>query len=271
MEDRLIQTVTSDRPRRHELAPRRNRWAPPLLAAAAVIAVIALGIAIGTSRHSDGTRPATRLPTVAPTHNATPDTAATTEAPASTPTKPPRTTPTQLRRATNTTSVTPPPAIGRWTGHDLVLTERSLGAVKRGMTPQQAEAAAGVPLTNIGDGIYRPTDTGIGGSTSIRFGWATTCFDATRTHTGTGTRITTAAGVALGDPMTRIVTAYGASATPFTADPNWTGPGNIPAGVLVRFNDGVLLFVGTSADKRGGTISSIRGAPDARTASSLLC
>ena len=138
------------------------------------------------------------------------------------------------------------------------------------MTNDAAERAAGVPLAGIGDSIVRPTDASTGGSTQLQYSWGTTCFDAFRSHRGRGTRVVTPAGVGLGDPMSRVLSAY-PNATTFTADPNWGGPGNVKGGLLVRFHDGVLLFVGTSPDLRGGTIASIRGAPTASTASSYFC
>ena len=71
--------------------------------------------------------------------------------------------------------------------------------------------------------------------------------------------------------MSRVSAAYGAQAKQFTPDPHWTGPGNLSGGIEVQLSDGVLLFVGSSSDKASGTIISIRGAPDPRTASSTLC
>jgi hypothetical protein len=139
------------------------------------------------------------------------------------------------------------------------------------MTVAQAQAAAGTSLSSPGDGIYRPTDHTIGGSTVLQFSWGATCFDASRSAGGPGTTVATAAGVRLGDPMSQIATTNGSAAKPFTADPSWTGAGNIPAGILVQSGNGVLLFVGSSPDHRGGTITSIRGAEDAFHASSVLC
>jgi hypothetical protein len=139
------------------------------------------------------------------------------------------------------------------------------------MTLAQAEAVAGMALSSPGDGIFQPTDDTLTGSTRLLFSWGATCFDASRAGSGTGTSVSTSEGVRLGDPTGRLRTVYGARAEPFTANPNWTGPGNIPAGIIVHFSDGVLLFVGSSADGRGGTITSIRGAADARTASSSFC
>jgi hypothetical protein len=169
------------------------------------------------------------------------------------------------------TQVSPPTASGRWTDSHLVITANSLGAVTRGMTLAQATAASGTSLSMIGDSIYRPTDHTIGGSTTLQFSWGVTCFDATRSTSGPGTTVTTSAGVRLGDPMSQIAAAYGSMAKPFTAAPTWTGAGNIPAGIIVQQGDGVLLFVGSSPDHRGGTITSIRAAADAFHASSVFC
>jgi hypothetical protein len=162
-------------------------------------------------------------------------------------------------------------ASGRWTDSQIVITAHSLGAVTRGMTGAQAEAAAGVSLTSPGDEILQPADHTITGSTTLRISWGDTCFDATRATSGPGTTVTTSAGVNLGDPMSRIAAAYGSAAAPFTADPTWPGPGNVPAGIIVQVSDGVLLFVGSSPDGRGGAITSIRGDADAFHASSLFC
>ena len=183
----------------------------------------------------------------------------------------PQVAPTHVYQPSTSPTTSPPTASGRWTEPQLVITAHSLGAVTRGVTPTQAEAAAGTKLSMIGDGIYRPTDHTISGTTVLQFSWGATCFDATRTTPGPGTTVTTSAGIRLGDLMSRIATIYGSAAKPFTADPTWTGPGNIPAGTIVQSGDGVLLFVGSSADHRGGTITSIRGAEDAFHASSVFC
>lgn len=164
-----------------------------------------------------------------------------------------------------------PPPVGAWTGGAITITPRSLGAVTRGMSLADARTAAATPLTMIGDGIFQPADRSLTGSTTLQFAWGATCFDATRMGSGSGTVVSTQAGVRLGDPMSRIAAAYGSAAVPFTADPNWTGAGNVHAGVLVNFSDGVLLFVGSAPDGRSGTITSIRGAADAFHASSSLC
>lgn len=179
--------------------------------------------------------------------------------------------PPQTSATTGTTSSPPPAASGRWTDSPLVITAHSLGAVTRGMTLAQAKAAAGTSLSLIGDGIFRPTDRALTGSTTLQFSWGVTCFDGARSASGPGTTVTTSAGVRLGDPMSRIAAVYGALAKPFTADPTWTGAGNIRAGIVVQAGDGVLLFVGSSPDGRGGTVASIRGAADAFHASSVFC
>jgi len=152
-----------------------------------------------------------------------------------------------------------------------VISPQSLGAVTRGMSLAQAQTAAGTSLSSPGDGIYRPTDHTIGGSTVLQFSWGATCFDASRSAGGAGTAVATAAGVGLGDPMSQIALTYGSAAKPFTADPSWTGAGNIPAGILVQSGNGVVLFVGSSSDHRGGNITSIRGGEDSFHASSVFC
>ena len=172
---------------------------------------------------------------------------------------------------TSTTNSPPPAASGRWTDSTLLITAHSLGAVTRGMTLAQAKAAAGTSLSSVGDSIERPADQTLTGSTTLQFSWGATCFDASRSGSGPGTTVASPAGVRLGDPVSRIAAAYGASAKPFTADPTWTGAGNIPAGIIVQQGDGVLLFVGSTPDGRGGTITSIRGAADAFHASSVFC
>lgn len=172
---------------------------------------------------------------------------------------------------TSSSNSPPPAASGRWTDGLLVITAHSLGAVTRGMTLAQAKVAAGTSLSMIGDGIYRPTTATTTGSTVLQFSWGVTCFDAHRSTSGPGTTVATSAGVRLGDPMSQLSATYGAKAKPFSADPTWTGAGNIPAGTIVQQGDGVLLFVGSTTDGRGGTITSIRGAADAFHASSVFC
>jgi len=183
----------------------------------------------------------------------------------------PQVAPTHVYQPSTSPTTSPSTASGRWTDAQLVITAHSLGAVTRDMTRTQAEAAAGTALSSPGDGIYRPADHTITGSTVLQFSYGATCFDATRPAGGRGTIVATPAGVRLGDPASQIAAAYGSAARPFTADPAWTGPGNIPAGIIVQSGDGVLLFVGSSPDHRGGTITSIRGAADARLASSVFC
>ena len=158
---------------------------------------------------------------------------------------------------------------GRWTGSDLTITDHSLGAVTQGMTLAQAEAAAGVNLESEGDGVYHPTNQVTGATHLLITG--ETCFDASRTGPGPGTVVSTPAGVSLGEPMSRVFSVYGRQAQNFMADPAWSGPGNVPAGIMVQFTGGVLLFVGSSSDGGGGDITSIRGAVDSRAASSLFC
>lgn len=269
--ERLIantaQRPTSGHPHRARLG--RIRWLPPALAAAAVISTVAVAALVTTVVASDHhSAPLTQLPTVHPTSTPTPTPTQQT------PTNSSSTAPTSSSSRTTRSSTTPasPPTLsGRWTDSRLTITDHSLGAVSRGMSLTQAKAAAGTALSSPGDGIFQPTDAALTGSTRLQFSWAVTCFDAFRSGSGNGTSVSTSAGVRLGDQMSRVRTVYGSRATPFTADPNWTGPGNIPTGVIVQFSDGVLLFVGSSADRRGGTIASIRGASDARTASSTFC
>jgi hypothetical protein len=277
--ERLIantaQRPTSGHPHRARLG--RIRWLPPALAAAAVISTVAVAALVTTVVASDHhIAPLTHLPTVhpTPTPTRTPTSTPTPTPTQQTPTNSSSTAPTSSSSPTTRSSTTPasPPTLsGRWTDSRLTITDHSLGAVSRGMSLTQAKAAAGTALSSPGDGIFQPTDAALTGSTRLQFSWAVTCFDASRSGSGNGTSVSTSAGVRLGDQMSRVRTVYGPQATPFTADPNWTGPGNIPTGVIVHFNDGVLLFVGSSADRRGGTIASIRGASDARTASSTFC
>ncbi len=260
-----------------------KRWIPPALAAAAVAVVALATVATVTAVQADRpTRPAHPAPAPNPTTSSsapTPDKTTATATPTATATatkhhQVPATHSTDPRAASKSashpTSTQRVPS-GRWTDSKLVISAHSLGAVTRGMTLVQAEAAAGIGLSSPGDGIFRPTDYTITGSTVLQFSWGVTCFDATRSTGGPGTTVTTSAGVRLGDPMSQIAAAYGSMAKPFTADPTWTGAGNIPAGIIVQTDNGVLLFVGSSSDQRGGTITSIRAAADPFHASSIFC
>jgi hypothetical protein len=257
-----------------------KRWVPPALAAAAVAIVVVATVATVTAVQADRpARPAHPTPTPLPTSGPiapTPDTSAVTTP--ATPTShrkapPPQatTSPTASKPTGNTSSASQAAPSGRWTDSKLVISARSLGAVTRGMTLAQAQTAAGTSLSSSGDGIYQPADHTLTGATVLQFSYGTTCFDATRSSSGSGTTVATPAGVRLGDPMNQIAATYGSAAKPFTADPSWTGPGNVPAGIIVQSGDGVLLFVGSSADHRGGNITSIRGADDALLASSVFC
>ncbi len=260
-----------------------KRWIPPTLAAATVAIVAIATVATVSAVQADRrTRPAHPTPAPTPTTNSptpTPDTTTPTPSPTATATATKHapvpathtTSPTTTSRSASKTTSTPPAPSGRWTDNTIVITAQSLGAVTRGMTLDQAKTAAGISLSSPGDGIFRPTDHTITGSTVPQFSWGVTCFDATRSTSGPGTTVTTSAGVRLGDSMTQIAATYGSMAKPFTADPTWTGAGNIPAGIIVQTDNGVLLFVGSSSDQRGGTIMSIRGAADAFHASSIFC
>jgi len=274
--DRLVEHA--QRPaRRHRIRWRATGWLP-LVASAAALVIVATGVAVTRSALSQPHHtPGTSVPLPSRTDSAPASPAPSSSVPSSTaPSSPTRS--SAVRPSSPAGSATsrrsggtpPPSGTGPWSAPQLLITESSLGAVQRGMTNDAAQRAAGVTLGGIGDGIVRPTDASIGGSTQLQYSWGTTCFDAFRSHGGSGTRVITSAGIALGDPMSRVRSAY-PNATPFTADPNWGGPGNVKGGLLVRFHDGVLLFVGTSPDRRGGRISSIRGAPTARTASSYFC
>ena len=281
--DRLIAGAARRRAPHRVQVWMGKRWVPPALVAATVAVVVVATVATVSAVQADRPAPPAH-PTLAPsptTTSSTPTAKATTPTARATatatrrPKVPPAahtTSPTTASKsAGNTTSAPPPGPSGRWTDSLVVITADSLGAVTRGMTLAQAEAAAGTGLASSGDGIFRPTDHTTTGSTVLQFSWGVTCFDATRSTGGSGTTVATSAGVRLGDPMSRLAAVYGSTARPFTADPTWTGAGNIPAGIIVPSGNGVLLFVGSSPDRRGGTITSIRGAADAFHASSILC
>lgn len=70
---RLITGATERRSARHRVSLRgAPRWLPPLLAAAAVVAVVAVGAALAGSPQSQHVPPATHAPTVVPTATAPP-------------------------------------------------------------------------------------------------------------------------------------------------------------------------------------------------------
>lgn len=123
---------------------------------------------------------------------------------------------------------------GKWTDSVIVITPKSLGAVRLGMSIPQAEAAAGGAIESVGDGVYRLRGTGLyfqPGASGVE------CVGAEADPHRT---VTTPEGVRVGDEAGRVADAYGDRAQYLPAP---TG-GRTPAeGYVVKAADGTLAFV----------------------------
>lgn len=137
---------------------RRHVWIPPLLAAAAVAAIVAITLAITGSPNAEH-----HTPIAPPTPStATPTPSAPTPSP-----RPSRTADSTAKGApapaptSSSTSQASSPPSGQnapWTSPMLIVTPDSLGDVTVGMTFDQAAQAAGfTAFTGIGDGVLVPT------------------------------------------------------------------------------------------------------------------
>jgi len=126
------------------------------------------------------------------------------------------------------------------------------------MTQAQAQAAAGVVLTMVGDGVYHAVDgakvaTGDAGLSAsfgaAPFGWLCAS-DAPGAP-----RVTTPEGVQLGDPVGKLNSVYG-NRLRYVPAPT-TGGISPKAGYVVTEAGGNLVFLVT-----GGMITNIAAGPD---------
>jgi hypothetical protein len=97
-----------------------------------------------------------------------------------------------------------------WVSGLLVITQDSLGAVTIGMTLEQASAAAGEPLTPVGDGVYYPRGDESTGLSVQALQGAISCVSASAYQGDPMPHVTTAQGFPLGGTLARLKAVYGA-------------------------------------------------------------
>jgi hypothetical protein len=145
---------------------------------------------------------------------------------------------------------------GLWSDSQLTITPNSLGAVKIGMSLADVKEAAGVYVGVSGDGFYDSTQLPPGSLALFEQGSTVTCVGASLIHGATPTqRVVTPDGVAVGDPVTKLLGTYGAKAT-FVPAP--TDGRTMNAGYVVSSSDGDLAFI---LDSTQQTINGISGGP----------
>jgi hypothetical protein len=138
---------------------------------------------------------------------------------------------------------------GLWADQTLTITTTSMGAVKVGMTVNQAEPAAGVRFDGSGDGFTYPT-TLPPGYPHLYLGHG--CVGAAATAPSPQT-VSTPEGIRLGDTLTKLKSTYGPSLR-YVPSP---GVGMSPTdGYIVPVTGGNLVFV---LDSTGNTIVRITG------------
>jgi len=215
---------------RRRRATRRSAFALVVVGAVAALAVGASALGAGSDAiHVEGTT--------------TTNTAPTSTAPS----------PSTTSGSTSTTaSTTTPPVVTseRWTDSGLTLTPTSLGSVHIGMTPTQAEAAAGVPFDGHADGAFYPTSLPVGyphlfvneDSNNL-----VSCFGAEIGDTTTPQVVTTTEGFHLGDTVQRLLAIYGSRAHFVQASAGGISP---RAGYVVTEPGGRLAFYVDNSNTR---------------------
>lgn len=160
---------------------------------------------------------------------------------------------------------------GEWaTATSLIITPDSLGAVRVGMSQAQAQAASGEPLSIYGDGFWGPASqetgrppgsTGLGGVLGSRE--FVDCLVATGNSSDVP-RVSTTAGVRLGDTIRKLLRIYGSSAHYYPASPHG---GISPApGYVVNTSAGDLSFWYTK-----GVVTEIATGPGASSGEEGWC
>jgi hypothetical protein len=144
-------------------------------------------------------------------------------------------------------------ALKAWTSGHLVMTQDSLGAVTIGMTLQRASAAAGEPLTPVGDGVYYPRGDESTGLSVQAFQGTVGCVSATAYPGHPVPHVRTAQGFPLGGTLARLKAAYG-DGLHYVPAP--AGGIEIRPGYVVRLPGGNLSFYVT-----GGIVRNISGGP----------
>jgi hypothetical protein len=144
-------------------------------------------------------------------------------------------------------------ALKAWVSGNLVITQDSLGAVTIGMTIKHASAAAGEPLTPVGDGVYYPRgDESTGLSVQADQG-TVGCVSASAYPGDPVPHVTTAQGFPLGGTLARLKAVYG---TGLRYVPAPAGGIEIRPGYVVSLPGGNLSF-----SVSGGIVKNISAGP----------
>jgi len=141
----------------------------------------------------------------------------------------------------------------RWTSRQLTITPRSLGAVRVGMTIEEAQTAAGLFFDGRGDGFWYSTQrpagyphdfVGQGGPSGAVVCVGAELFDASPRLLQT---VSTPEGIRLGDTVQRLLSVYGSRARYVSAPASGM---TTNAGYVVTESDGNLVFVVDRANRR---------------------
>lgn len=144
---------------------------------------------------------------------------------------------------------------GLWSDAHLAITPTSLGAVKIGMSLQAAKDAAGVFIDVSGDGYYDSTQLPPGSLHLYVRGSTVTCVGVGTSGTATQ-RVVTAEGVAVGDPVSKVLATY-SSRVKFVPAPAGGGMTS-NSGYVVSSPGGDLVFI---IDDHNQTVGQIAGGP----------
>jgi hypothetical protein len=157
-----------------------------------------------------------------------------------------------------TTTTTTSTSGATWANPQLTITADSLGAVRVGMTMDQAQAAAGLIFDGMGDGMYYPTTTpdhvyaGFVNSTPT-----VSCVGAALGQSSGTQTVSTPEGFQLGGSVQTLISTYGSSARYVPAPA--TGGIDPRAGYIVAENGGNLFFY---IDQTNATVDQIAGGPN---------
>jgi Peptidase A4 family len=145
--------------------------------------------------------------------------------------------------------------VGEWTASSLTISPQGLGAVKIGMTLNNASEAAGIPIVVSGDSFYAPVRStryphlyvGMGANNKIA------CVGAGEPSNIQS--VTTPEGFRLGETLERLKSIYG-NRLHYVPAPTNGGMTDF-AGYLVRESSGNLAFIVSST----GIVSGVKGGP----------
>ena len=144
-------------------------------------------------------------------------------------------------------------ALKAWASGHLVITQDSLGAVTIGMSLEQASAAAGEPLTPVGDGVYYPRGDESTGLSVQAFQGTIGCVSASAYPGDPVPHVTTAQGFPLGGTLARLKAVYGTGLHYVSAPAGGIEP---RPGYVVSLPGGNLSF-----SVSGGIVRNISGGP----------